>query len=319
MITKLSQLEQDQMYLLCIHIENVLVHDSIRWDLMWPQSISLTNQCCATCKGASSCTGAARAALAAPHTWGARPCRALGKNRPGRPRLGRAGPNRVTPRPGRTRRAPWTKALCAPRRGRREMATPRRRGWPHRRARPPKLAGEALRGEPPRRCRAGQAAAPGRHTGAALGRRAGAPWPNQGVRGGGGAPRRASSERTRAHAGKSNPPTLGAEGHRAARGYAVCRGAAPTHRGAPARRRAEATAARRRGGPRARTVCRGTAPVPGRVAGPRAQRGKKARWRRREWDKGRGWAGAVGEDEQGRGGLVGGTHPQAAAALPSAR
>jgi hypothetical protein len=34
MITKLSQLEQDQMYLLCIHIEYVLVHDSIGWDLM---------------------------------------------------------------------------------------------------------------------------------------------------------------------------------------------------------------------------------------------------------------------------------------------
>ena len=31
MITKLSQLEHDQMYLLCIHIEYVLVHDSIRW------------------------------------------------------------------------------------------------------------------------------------------------------------------------------------------------------------------------------------------------------------------------------------------------
>jgi hypothetical protein len=90
MITKLSQLEQDQMCLLCIHIEYVLVHDSIRWDLMWPQSISPTNQCCATCKGASSCAGAARAALAAPRTRGARPCRALGKNRSGRPRLGRA-------------------------------------------------------------------------------------------------------------------------------------------------------------------------------------------------------------------------------------
>jgi hypothetical protein len=40
MIMKLSQLEHDQMYLLCIHIEYVLVHDLIRWDLTWPQSIS---------------------------------------------------------------------------------------------------------------------------------------------------------------------------------------------------------------------------------------------------------------------------------------
>jgi hypothetical protein len=44
----------------------------------------------------------------------------------------------------------------------------------------------------------------------------------------------------------------------------------------------------------------------------RAQQGKRRRdgqgKRRREWEKGRerGWAGAVGEDEQGRGGLVGG-------------
>jgi hypothetical protein len=64
MITKLSQLEHDQMYLLCIHIEYVLVHDLIRWDLTWPQSISPTNQSCATSKGASSCAGATRAALA---------------------------------------------------------------------------------------------------------------------------------------------------------------------------------------------------------------------------------------------------------------
>jgi hypothetical protein len=37
---KLSQLKQDQTYLLCIHIEYVLVHDSIRWYPVWPQSIS---------------------------------------------------------------------------------------------------------------------------------------------------------------------------------------------------------------------------------------------------------------------------------------
>jgi hypothetical protein len=51
------------MYLLCIHIEYVLVHDSIRWDLTWPQFISPTNWSCATCKGASSHADAARAAL----------------------------------------------------------------------------------------------------------------------------------------------------------------------------------------------------------------------------------------------------------------
>jgi hypothetical protein len=39
------------------------VHDSMRWDLMWPQSISPTNQSCATCKGASSRAEAARAVL----------------------------------------------------------------------------------------------------------------------------------------------------------------------------------------------------------------------------------------------------------------
>jgi hypothetical protein len=64
MITKLSQLEHDQMYLLCIHVEYVLVHDLIRWDLAWPQSISPTNQSYATSKGASSCVGATRAVLA---------------------------------------------------------------------------------------------------------------------------------------------------------------------------------------------------------------------------------------------------------------
>jgi hypothetical protein len=52
------------MYLLCIHIEYVLIHDSIRWDLTWPQSISPMNQSCATRKGASSRAGAARATLA---------------------------------------------------------------------------------------------------------------------------------------------------------------------------------------------------------------------------------------------------------------
>jgi hypothetical protein len=62
---KLSQLEHDQMYLLYIHIEYILVHDSIRWDLTWPQSISPTNQSCATCKGTSGCVRAARATLAA--------------------------------------------------------------------------------------------------------------------------------------------------------------------------------------------------------------------------------------------------------------
>jgi hypothetical protein len=63
MITKSSQLEHGQMYLLCIHIEYVLVHDSIRWDLMRPQPISPTNWSCMTCKGTSSRAEAARAAL----------------------------------------------------------------------------------------------------------------------------------------------------------------------------------------------------------------------------------------------------------------
>jgi hypothetical protein len=73
-------------------------------------------------------------------------------------------------------------------------------------------------------------------------------------------------------------------------------------------------------GPLLHAAAEGHAPAPGRAAGPCAQRGKKARWRRRDWEKGRegGWAGVVGEDEQGRGSLVGGTHPQAAVALPSA-
>jgi hypothetical protein len=53
------------MYLLGIHIEYVLVHDLIRWDLTWPQSISPMNQSSATRKDASDCVGAARAALVA--------------------------------------------------------------------------------------------------------------------------------------------------------------------------------------------------------------------------------------------------------------
>jgi hypothetical protein len=90
------------MYLLCIHIEYVLVHDSIRWDLMWPQSISPTNQCCMTCKGASSCVEAARAALAAP-------------------RMGSLATSR-------TREEPAREAATGPREG----APGRRAGWPRR-------------------------------------------------------------------------------------------------------------------------------------------------------------------------------------------
>jgi hypothetical protein len=52
------------MYLRCTHIEYILVHGSIRWNLKRPQPISPTNWSCATCKGASSCAGATRAALA---------------------------------------------------------------------------------------------------------------------------------------------------------------------------------------------------------------------------------------------------------------
>jgi hypothetical protein len=63
MTTELSQLEHDQMYLLCIRIEYVLVHDSIRWDLTRTQPVSPTNWSCAACKGASSHAEAARATL----------------------------------------------------------------------------------------------------------------------------------------------------------------------------------------------------------------------------------------------------------------
>jgi hypothetical protein len=87
-----------------------------------------------------------------------------------------------------------------------------------------------------------------------------------------------------------------------------CAGGRATPRQTGRGHTADATVARLR---------RGRAPEPGppRPGGPPSH-AHKARWRRREWEKGRerGWAGAVGEVEQGRGGLMGGTHPQAATA-----
>jgi hypothetical protein len=141
MITKLSQLEHDRMYLLCIHIEYVLVHDLIRWDLTWPQSISPTNQSCATSKGASSCAGATRAALA--ERGRREPCRgrAVATSR------AMAGPGGAR-RWGAPRRA--GRPCCGRRTGLpRRQATPSRRvGWPRR------VAAQAGRVGPPRAGRA---------------------------------------------------------------------------------------------------------------------------------------------------------------------
>jgi hypothetical protein len=174
------------MCLLCIHIEYVLVHDSIRWDLMWPQSISPTNQCCATCKGASSCAGAARAALAAPRTRGARPCRALGKNRSGRPRLGRAR----APQAATSLRVGAARALGGGRSAPGVASALRRTGAvPEHRARVPR--GLPRRGHGGRSGWLGGAATPGRriwlgrlagacrHAGAPPSRRVGAARPRQ--------------------------------------------------------------------------------------------------------------------------------------------
>jgi hypothetical protein len=152
--------------------------------------------------------------------------------------------------PGRTARHRGQAARDAPWAPRAD--TPGRRGWPRRRARPPKLAGEARRGGPSRR---GAMAEPG---GA---RRCGAP-------------RRVSSGRTRARpraAPESRTRLLPGPRATTPRGATLCAG-----------------------DPRPRTVGRPHADVPGPLLhaaaegrAPRAQRGKKARWRRREWEKGR--------------------------------
>jgi hypothetical protein len=109
MITKLSQLKQDQTYLVCIHIEYILIHDSIRWDLVWPQSISPRTSparrararvpvsglleprwpCEGTVSHVGAAPGRAVGTQVTPRTRGARPCCAPGANRPGRTRLGR--------------------------------------------------------------------------------------------------------------------------------------------------------------------------------------------------------------------------------------
>jgi hypothetical protein len=182
MITKLSQLEHDQMYLLCILIEYVLVHNSIRWDLTWPQPISSTNWSCATCKGASSRAEAARAALV--ERWRRELCRGCSwssrEHTDHAAHKGGARPrctpeeNRATSGPSRMRRAPWPKAFRAPCRGHHGLAAPRTpRGYVSGLVRAGRHAGPPRRGARagtarPRRLRAGN--------------RAGPPgWPRQGV------------------------------------------------------------------------------------------------------------------------------------------
>jgi hypothetical protein len=171
------------------------------------------------------------------------------------------------------------------------------------------------RGHPaPRRVTPGEQTAC--HTGRA-GRWHGAA-PGQGMRKGRAAPdlprrgRTAPGRRECVHRGRATPdraPRRGAGPRRARPVEAALRTPRPRARAWAARpsQGRHAAAERRTPGPSAE------APRPG---GP-PSRTHKARWRRREWEKGRerGWAGAVGEDEQGRGG----THPQAAAVLPSAR
>jgi hypothetical protein len=108
-------------------------------------------------------------------TRGARPLCTLEENRPGRPRLGRvrarraatqaghAGPNRATPGPSCTRRAPWPKALRAACRGHRGLAAPRTP-----RASASGLVGAGCRAGPPRwGSRAGAACPRRARTGAA--------------------------------------------------------------------------------------------------------------------------------------------------------
>jgi hypothetical protein len=160
---KSSQLEHDQMFLLCIHIEYILVHDSIRWDLTRPQPISPTNWSYATCKGASSRAEAARAALVLrgrhelcrgrswvshEHTG-----HAMRLGHYARPR--RTGSPCRLATPGRTtqRRGQATRAG---RHGQRPFARHAgdTAGWPR-----------CVCREPARRVWSGRAAAPGRHAG----------------------------------------------------------------------------------------------------------------------------------------------------------
>jgi hypothetical protein len=241
MITKLSQLEQDQMYLLCIHIAYVLVRDSMRWDLMWPESISPTNQCCATCKGASSCAGAARTALAVPRTRGARPRRAPGKNRPGRLRLGRARARRAEPRDaGASPHAPGAMAKGTARAALGAPGAPRAG-----RAGPPRAATSASS------LRVGAARAPGGHirTPPCQGRapapgRSAAPraWGRSGWLGrlvGAGRcaelPRRAAESEPRAHAGAARPRLWPLRRSRGRLGFGAGSGGASSSMGGGAR------------------------------------------------------------------------------------
>jgi hypothetical protein len=202
MITKLPQSEQDQMYLGCTHIEYILVHGSKRWNLMRPQPISPTNQSCATSKGASSCAGATRAALA--ERGRREPCRGRrgheschGRAR-GREEVGRAGRASLgTPRAGTRRAAEPIRASALPGAGRVRAAAgnesaqggaaPR---WAGRHGRAHGTAGRLGRAPGPRR-----ASAPDRGRGCVgigVGEEGGArpPWPRAEA-----TPRRAPGQR----------------------------------------------------------------------------------------------------------------------------
>jgi hypothetical protein len=161
MITKLSQLEQDQMYLLCIHIEYVLVHDSIRWDLTRPQSISPTNWSCAMCKGAPAARAVlverGRRELCRGRSWASREHTGHAAHKGGSATMhtrgepageAAAGPRRTAQR--------WGQAARVVRHGRRHFARHAgdTAGWPRHERR-----------EPARRVWSGQADAPGRHAG----------------------------------------------------------------------------------------------------------------------------------------------------------
>jgi hypothetical protein len=133
--------------------------------------------------------------------------------------------------------------------------------------------------------------------------------------------------------GRATPGELAAPGHQGPRPHAAgaarpCQGtrwllvalATPATLAAP-----RAMVSGHASGPGVVRPCRVGAPRlrSGRAAGPRAQQGKRRRdgqgKRRREREKGgeRGWAGAVGEDGQGRGGLVSGRARRAAAGRAS--
>jgi hypothetical protein len=178
MITKLSQLEHDQMYLSCIHIEYVLVHDSIRWG-SHVATAHLTHElvlCDAQGReqlrrGCSSHSDRARAPRAMPgpllgEPWSRRPRRARGElgHAAHQGRLGRGGRGWAVR--GGAGPQSWLAVnragyvLCAGQAGRATGCAGRALravpSWPHRRG-DAGLAAQAGR-EPPRRgARAGAA------------------------------------------------------------------------------------------------------------------------------------------------------------------